>query len=487
MSEKRRIEDFILKNWTADKNMIWSDGQWWTAGRFFELVEKDYKSLSQSGFTAGCRLVTLMVNCPAFLALEVACWKLKGTVVPLNASSNASALASSIERAQPIALAVSTLLKKHEDELRAVGLPLAFVENDQAIPVFGGKQIPASDSDVALLFFTSGTTGVPNAVPLTHENILSDILEALPMAISDIPSQVMLNVLPNFHTLGCIDNGILPMVSGFPQATRPAFLPVGDTMKAIDEAGVTLLVGVPTLLHFLVSAALKAHWKPKALHIAVSGGDRLSVALFDRAKEVLGTTIVEGYGLTECSPVLAVNSMLTPKRGCMGRLLDSVQYQLHGLDGNLLSGNEGVLWVKGPTVVAEYYNEPEITACKFKDGWFNTGDMVRVDEDGYVTMLERVSDLIIVGGFNVYPQEVEQVLNLHPAVKESAVVGMQQSVTGQSVKACVILKDGAQTTVPELVEWCRSRLPHYKVPRRIEFVSDLPRNAMGKVLRRKLR
>ena len=143
--------------------------------------------------------------------------------------------------------------------------------------------------------------------------------------------------------------------------------------------------------------------------------------------------------------------------------------------------------MKGPSVASGYFNAPEITADKFKDGWFNTGDMVRVDEGRNVFIKERVSDLIIVGGFNVYPQEVEAVLNSHPSVRESAVIGVSRSVTGQMVRAYAILREGQAVSPAELVEWCRQRLPHYKVPRHVEIVSDFPRNSLGKVLRRRLR
>lgn len=487
MEENLRLEDLIAGSWTAAQPMAWFEGEWWTAGRIFRLVDENVKRLKEAGFSAGDRIVTMLANSPSFLALCMAVWKLRGSVATLNALAGPQALAAQIRHSMPSFIAAAPALKSHMANFLKLPIPTVFVEEKGALPAFTARPSVKSGEDLAMIFYTSGTTGTPKGVPITHRNILSCTSQVLRQVLPDIKELRMLNVLPNFHTLGCIVAGMCPLFVGIPQVIRSSFMPVEGTMRAIDESGASLLVTVPTLLYFLCGAAARFGWKPKGVKYVVSGGDYLKPALRARAEQIFNGKVIEGYGLTECSPILAAQAADGSPEGSVGPLLDQIQYQLKDLDGNPLSGDEGVLWVKGPNVAQNYFNAPEITAEKFKDGWFNTGDMVRIDEGRNVFILERVSDLIIVGGFNVYPQEVESVLNAHPGVKESAVVGISRSVTGQMVRAFVIPREGQAVSPSELVNWCRERLPHYKVPRHVQIVSDFPRNALGKVLRRKLR
>lgn len=487
LDETLRLEEIIASKWTAAQPMAWFEGEWWSAERMFRLVDENVKRLKEAGFSAGDRIVTMLANSPSFLAVCMAAWKLHGTVATLNALAGPQALASQIKHSMPAVIAAAPGLKSASGIFSKIPVPTVFVGEKDVLPEFKAVPSMKSDENTAMIFYTSGTTGTPKGVPITHKNILSCTNQVLRQVLPDIKELCMLNVLPNFHTLGCIVAGIMPLIVGIGQVIRSSFMPVENTMRAIDEGGASLLITVPTLLHFLCGAAVKVGWKPRNVRHVVSGGDRLSPSLRARAEQILGAGVIEGYGLTECSPILAAQATCGSPEGSVGPLLDEIKYELHDMDGSLLSGDEGVLWVKGPNVASGYFNAPEITAAKFKDGWFNTGDMVRVDEHRNVFIKERVSDLIIVGGFNVYPQEVEAVLNAHPSVKESAVIGVSRSVTGQMVRAFVILREGQAVSPAELVEWCRQRLPHYKVPRHVEIVSDFPRNSLGKVMRRKLR
>ncbi len=486
MEAKLRMEDLISTHWQGESQMAWYEGEWWTAERMFRLVDENVARLKEAGFSAGDRIVTMLGNSPAFLAVCVAAWKLRGTVATLNALAGPQALAAQIKHAMPSFIAAAPAMKPYAELFSKFPMPTVFLEDKKSLPEFKAVPSVKSSEDISMIFYTSGTSGTPKGVPITHMNIISCMQQVLRQVLPDINGQVMFNVLPNFHTLGCVISGFMPLLAGVKQVIRSSFMPVEGTIRAIDEGGATLLVTVPTLLHFLCGAAAKTGWKPRSVQYVVSGGDRLSHALRERIKACLGGTTIEGYGLTECSPILSAQVPGSPENS-VGPLLDQIEYQLRDLDGNLLTGDEGVLWVKGPNVASSYFNAPEVTAAKFKDGWFNTGDMVRVDENRTVYIMERVSDLIIVGGFNVYPQEVEAVLNAHPKVRESAVVGVSRSVTGQMIRAFVILNEGQAVAPSELVEWCRDRLPHYKVPRHVEIVTDFPRNALGKVLRRSLR
>lgn len=226
-----------------------------------------------------------------------------------------------------------------------------------------------------------------------------------------------------------------------------------------------------------------------AIKLLIAGGDRYNTKIDDRVTAAFGVPLIEGYGITECSPVLAVNP--TPsvrKLGTVGPALPRFELQLRSEAGELLPiPGEGVLWCKGPSVTSGYYHAPEVNKERFVDGWFNTGDYVQIDSDGYIKILDRVTDIIIVGGFNVYPQEVEAILSEHPAVNTAVVVGMPNNISGEVPKAYVIKQQGADVTENELVKFCKERLSHYKVPRSIEFVDSLPISATGKILRRVLR
>lgn len=488
MAETLRMEDVIASRWKSDQPMAWYEGKWWTAGEMFRLVDENVARLKSAGFSAGDRIATMLPTSPAFFALCMAAWKLHGSVAALNALAGPKALAALIKHSMPAVIAAAPALKPHAGLLSKFPMPTVFVEDGGTLPEFKAVPSMKTSEDTGMIFYTSGTTGTPKGVPISHMNIIECLRQTLAQVLPDIHELVMLDILPNFHTLGCVLSGIMPLLVGIRQVIRANFLPIEGTIRAIEEGQASLLVTVPTMLHFLCGAAAKTGWKPSCVKYVVSGGDHLFNALRDRVEKVLGAKVIEGYGLTECSPILATQLLVEPApNGSAGRLLCDVQYQLRDIDGKPVEGDEGVLWVKAPNVASSYLNAPEITAARFKDGWFNTGDMVRVDEKRYVYIQERVSDLIIVGGFNVYPQEVEAVLNSHPKVKESAVVGVKRSVTGEMIRAFVIPKPGETVTPSELVDWCRDGLPHYKVPRHIEIVEELPRNALGKVLRRKLR
>lgn len=490
MDQMYRLENVIAQRWSADRPMVWFEGEWWNSGRVFELVDKNVEQLKAAGFGAGDRIVALLPTSPAFLALCLAAWKLHGTVATLNVTAGLPAVAAQIKHSMPSAIVADPALKAHAAAFQGLPVPVVFLEPASSLPEFTARPNVKTSEDMSMLFFTSGTTGTPKSVPITHKNIITCLQQTLKLVLPDVASQTMFNVLPNFHTMGCIMCSFMPMLAGIRQAVMGSFLPVQKTIQAIDASESTILVCVPSMLHFLCAAAAKTGWKPKCVKYVVSGGDRLVNALRARVKQLLGAeTIIEGYGLTECSPILAAQPHWGAPDGSVGPLLEHIQYKLCDVETgeDVTASREGVLWVKGPNVITEYFNAPEINAEKFKDGWFNTGDMVRIDEKGNVFIQERVSDLIIVGGHNVYPQEVEAVLNANPHVQESAAVGVEQSATGQIVRAFVIMKEGAEASAGELIKWCKERLPNYGVPRSIQMVTELPRNALGKVLRRKLR
>lgn len=484
-----RMEDKISQVWRDQEKMLSWNGSWISANQFWEQVDRLTQILRQAGFQEGDRVATLLPVCPAYLMISVAVWKLGGAVMPMNMGATAAALSAGIKAAAPAVVFQMVGDEKRED-YEKFGIAVTPITPEGVVTESVRLQRSFSTpKELAVIFFTSGTTGRPKGVPLTHSNLLANIntslAHALPPESSD---EIMFNVLPNFHALGCVISGYLPLVVGYAQVLHPNFLPVSGTLQALSQTKATVAVVVPTMLHFISGVALKTGWKSEHLKLIICGGDRLSPELAQRVDEGLPFRLVEGYGLTEASPVLAVTRYdRKPRMGTVGQLYDNVEYRLTDREGTVVDGPEGVLWVRGPSIIKAYLGNEAETKDRFDQDWLNTGDLVRIDEDRTVTILERVSDLIIVGGFNVYPQEVEMVLMSHPAVAQAGVVGLNQTVSGQVIRGYVALKEGQSVQDGELVRWCAARLPHFKQPRRVEVLPQLPVNALGKVMRAKLR
>lgn len=489
-----RLENICAKSWEnrADEHCIWWEDNWWSWNKLNALADECVEKLQKAGFGKGQRLALLLPNSPSMIALTLACWRLGGAVAPLNARAGIINLLDTIKM-----LDVHTLIVSPELKVKAVqsdiqlDVPIIALDPAKGITEdWTGRQGIADSIDTAVIFSTSGTSGNPKAVPCMHENLLDNIscIRGHIIGLVDPEKSIFLNVLPNFHTFGFGCAQTLPLVCGVRQAIVSNFVPVNNTIKAIIASGVNAVIAVPTILAFLLSALEKTEMKLK-MNYVVSGGDKLNTKLDERCKKYLGVGIIEGYGLTECSPVVAVGRTEASKKlGKVGEFLKSYSIEIRDSEGNKIDlHDEGVLWVKGASVVKEYFRDEVNTKERFKDGWFNTGDVVRIDEDGFVQIVDRATDIIIVSGFNVYPQEVEAVLCSHPGVHSAVCVGEQNKVTGEFVKAFIILEPDADVTEKELRDYCKARLAHYKVPRKIAFVTEYPISQTGKVLRRKLR
>lgn len=490
-----RLEKLFVDSWRGkeDDDCIWWNGEWWSWKKLNSLANNWCDRLSDAGFGEGQRVAVLLPNSPAIIAIAIACWRLGGAIAPLNARTGVLNLLSTIKM-----LDVHTLILTEEgaakvaDNPAVKDIPIAAAKLDAPTEQKwkGHTGIPET-SELAIIFSTSGTSGLPKAVSCLHSN-LADNIAVLPGQIPGLLVQektIFLNVLPNFHTFGFNIAQMLPLLSGVRQAVVPSFVPVSNTVKAIKQSGVNTIIAVPTIMAFLLGALDKADEHLDGIRMVVTGGDRLNINMEPRCKKYLGTGILEGYGLTECSPVVAVSrSDATKKLGTVGPVLKSYEVEVRDRQGNKIGlHDEGVLWVKGPSVVPGYFRDEVNTKERFHDGWFNTGDVVRIDSDGFVKIIDRATDIIIVSGFNVYPQEVEAVLCTHPAVHQAIAVGEQNNVAGELVKAFIILNEGASVTEKELMEYCKERLAHYKVPRKIGFVTEYPVSPTGKILRRELR
>ncbi|MCD2186117.1 acyl-CoA synthetase [Actinomycetospora soli] len=349
-----------------------------------------------------------------------------------------------------------------------------------------GEPAPGRGDEPCVIMYTSGTTGRPKGAVLTHDNMLWNAVNMCVAGPGIASTDVTIAAAPLFH-IGALGLSALPLLyAGGTVVVVPAFDPAGF-LDLMAREGVTTQFLVPAMWAALTRVPDLGERAFPALRWAISGGAPCPVVVIERFLE-LGWTFTEGFGMTELSPAalfLDAADVVT-HAGSVGRPFLHVDARLVGPDDELVDpGEVGELVLRGPTVFAGYWNRPEETAEAMRGGWFHSGDLGIADQDGFVTLVDRKKDMIITGGENVYPVEVEQALHRHPAVSDVAVIGVGDPQWGESVVAVVVAAE--EVTADELIGFARERIAHFKAPRRVEFVADLPRNATGKLLKRVLR
>ena len=345
------------------------------------------------------------------------------------------------------------------------------------------------ENDLALLQYTGGTTGFPKGVMLTHKNLVANakMCHAWLSKTKD-GEEVVLGMLPFFHVYGMTTVLILSIMTRNKMVLIPKF-DVNLALKTIDKQKPTLFPGAPTMYIGLLNHPDLSKYDLSSIKACLSGSAPLPVEIQEKFEAITGGKLVEGYGLTETSPVTHANFIWANRiNGSIGvPWPDTECVILRSGDNEVLPPGEiGEIAVKGPQVMKGYWNRPEETAATFMDGWFLTGDLGYMDESGYFYVVDRKKDMIIAGGFNIYPREVEEVLYEHEAIQECVVAGIPDPYRGETVKAYIVLKEGKEVTEKELNEFCRQNLAAYKVPRFYEFRTELPKTAVGKILRRTL-
>lgn len=341
---------------------------------------------------------------------------------------------------------------------------------------------PAVSGDaVAMILYTSGTTGNPKGAMLTHAGLL-DNARAVVEAVGFHETDRSLCVLPLFHLFAIAFDFLQMMTAGASTVIVERF-DAEVALRAIEQHKVSVLVGVPTMFIYLLQHPARRNHDISSLRIGDTGGGPVPSALKVQYEREVGMTLLESYGLTEASPVVTIERPGLPRReGACGITLPGMETRVvDGKGQDVPPGELGELLVRGPNVMKGYFQMPQATAETIIDGWLHTGDLVRKDTDGYVYMVDRLKHMIICGGYNIYPKEIENVLHGHPAVLECAVVGLPDAVKGEIPKACIVLKPGVQVTEAEIKEFCRQSLAAYKVPRLIEFMVSLPKTATGKI------
>ncbi|HET9671782.1 MAG TPA: long-chain fatty acid--CoA ligase [Actinomycetota bacterium] len=348
------------------------------------------------------------------------------------------------------------------------------------------------ETDPACFVYTGGTTGLSKGAMLSHFNIVSNVRQVAPcITFFERGSDGVMCVLPFFHSFG-----LVAMNFGISQAGKLVLLPRFElhmTLKQLDKEKPSFFPGVPRLFVALNEAPETRKYDLKSVKACISGAAPLPQAVADRFREVTGgANLVEGYGLTETSPVTHVNPFDAPKHGTIGLPVPDTDCKVVSLDDPdsvVPPGERGELCIKGPQVMLGYWNKPEATAEMIRGEWLHTGDIAIMDEEGFFRIVDRMKDMVIVSGFNVYPTEVEAVIYRHPKVSKACVVGLPDDTTGERVKAYVVAKDGQAVTAEELEAWCRDPeqgLTGYRVPKEWEFRDQLPETLIGKVLRRVL-
>src|SRR5580698_1676004 len=342
-----------------------------------------------------------------------------------------------------------------------------------------------ADDDTAVILYTSGTTGHPKGAELTHGNLISNTAVTRTEIVGAGPDDVIFGGLPLFHVFGQTVALNVSVAAGACLTLLPRF-DAEHALRIISGHRVTVFEGVPTMYVALLHQPNRADYDTSALRMCISGGAALPVEVLRGFEEAFGVPVLEGYGLSETSPVASFNhpgrerkpgSIGTPIRDVQMRVVDNSEHEVP-------QGQVGEIVIRGPNVMKGYWQRPDATAEAIKDGWFHTGDLARVDDDGYFFIVDRKKDLIIRGGYNVYPREIEEVLYEHPAVAEAAVIGLPHAALGEEVGAAVALKPDAVITPEELRDYVKGQVAAYKYPRHVWIADSLPKGPTGKIQKR---
>jgi long-chain acyl-CoA synthetase len=449
--------------------------------------------LAARGVGAGDRVGIMLPNVPYFPAVYYGILRRGAVAVPMNILLKGRETAFYLKDPEAkVVFAWADFAEHAHTGAAAAGAECIEVAPGDFERMLGAAEplpavTPREDGDSAVILYTSGTTGTPKGAELTHVNLTRNC-EAVTALFAIGPDTVTLGALPLFHTFGqtCAMNTTLAAGGCLTLLVR--FDP-GKALEVIARDCVTVFEGVPTMYGAMLHHPGAETADVSSLQICASGGASMPVELMRAFEERFGCTILEGYGLSETSPVASFHHAgRARKPGSIGTPIEGVEMKVVSDTGDdLPTGDVGEIVIRGHNVMKGYFNRAEATAEAIDaDGWFHSGDLARVDEDGYFYIVDRKKDLIIRGGYNVYPREIEEVLYEHPAVREAAVVKVPHDELGEEVGAAVVLKDGASATAAELRAFVKDRVAAYKYPRHVWLVDELPKGPTGKILKRQI-
>jgi long-chain acyl-CoA synthetase len=473
------------------------------AVRLDELVltyqELDERSARVAGLLAahdvepGDRVGLLLPNVPQFPMLYYGVLRAGAVVVPMNPLLKAREIAYYLEDSgAKLLFAWDATAAEAGKGAEAAGVGFVSVA-PAAFDRLLGEPAPETavasraDHDTAVLLYTSGTTGKPKGAELTHANLRRNAAVSATTLFDLGPEDVVMGCLPLFHSFGQTCGLNAAVGSGACLTLVPRFDPA-TALEVIQRDQVTVFQGVPTMYAALLNHPHRRQFDVGSLRLCVSGGAALPVEVLRGFEDAFGCVILEGYGLSETSPVASFNHPDRERKpGSIGTPIQGVEMRLVGpLGEEVAAGEVGEIAIRGHNLMRGYWGRENATREAVPDGWLRTGDLARQDQDGYFFIVDRKKDLIIRGGYNVYPREIEEVLYEHPAVAEAAVVSIPHLTHGEEVAAAVVLKPGAQATPAELQAFCRERVAAYKYPRHVWLEAALPKTATGKLLRREV-
>jgi long-chain acyl-CoA synthetase len=469
------------------------EGQEWTNVAVQRAACRLAHALRRLGVRPGERVVVLLPNCPEVIQAYGGIWRAGAVIVPVVFLLNPTEVRHILDHAEARALITSPdLAWKAEgwDGVRIVvgGEVPGALGWDSVLGPEPDRFPPTerADDDLAALLYTAGTTGQPKGVALSHGNLVANARAAASLYELE-REQWSLAVLPLSHSYG-----LTLMNTGSVLGTRAVMLRWFNpelVLETIERYRVQYMAGVPTMYVYLLNHPDAGRFDTSSMRAWGSGAAPLPVEIVEPFEKRFGGRILEGYGLTEAGPVVSAHRLSGERRlGSVGQPIPGVEVTVvDDQDRALAAGDIGEVCVRSPAVMLGYHGMPEETARVLRHGWLHTGDMGRLDADGYLYIVERKKDLIIRGGFNIYPREVEEVLYAHPAVAEAGVVGRPDALMGEEVRAFVVLKTGEQATADDLLAFCRTRLAKFKCPREIRFVEALPKSPIGKILKKELR
>jgi long-chain acyl-CoA synthetase len=465
------------------------------------------KGLQRLGMRRGARVALWLPNSPALITSFYGAWLAGAAVVPINSMATGSELRQQLgDAGAALLIATSGSAAAAAAVAGEMGIPLVLTSEGGGSSIGGAvpfedllaedaRQLhtPAIDAreDVAVILYTGGTTGTPKGAMLTHLNIVANTIQFAEWYAFEPGAETCIGVLPMFHSGGMSGAMNVPLYAGATLLVLSRFRPA-SVAQAVERYRATRLFGVPTMFIALLNRAEGRRADYTSLRACRTNASPLPPSVKAAFDALVGhEVLVEGYGLTETSPLTHANPIHQAKPGSIGIPIANTDAKIVDLETgvDLATGEAGELVIRGPQVMKGYWNRPEETLEAMAGGWFHTGDVARMDADGYFVIVDRKKDQINTAGFKVWPREVEEVLYAHPAVKMVAVIGVDDAYRGEAVKAFVVLTEEHRRRISEtdLLAFCKERLTPYKVPRIVEFRDELPVSAAGKMLRRLLR
>ncbi|NEK85235.1 long-chain fatty acid--CoA ligase [Blastococcus saxobsidens] len=461
-----------------------------TYGQFRDAALRVAASLRDRGVQPGDRVGLVLPNVLAFPVVFYGALLAGAAVVPMNPLLKAREVQYYLEDSGArVVVTLETTAEPVREAAATVGVEAVMVGPASPAELMAdeplAEPVDRSDDDLAVILYTSGTTGQPKGAELTHANLGRNALTTAETLAENTADDVIMGCLPLFHVFGLTCGLNTAVLRGSLLTLIPRF-DGAKALEVIERDSVTIFEGVPTMFAAMLHQPDAERHDVSSLRLCVSGGSAMPVEIMRSFEERFGCIILEGYGLSETSPVASFNHPHAERKpGSIGTPIRGVEMRLVDDDGNdVAAGEVGEIAIRGENVMQGYWGRAEETAKAIPDGWFRTGDLARTDDDGYFFIVDRKKEMIIRGGYNVYPREIEEALYEHPAVAEVAVVGINHPDLGEEVAAAVALKPGAGAEVDELREFVKARVAAYKYPRHLWLVDALPKGPTGKILRR---